>query len=267
MVSFLCFYALTLVSFDLAGDHRHTESPLLTVVHIMFLRRHNQIAEALQQATGILDDKVLFQETKRIVVAELNHITYNEYLPEIMAPEFIKYFGLKSKSKGHHTVYDPNVDPRAINSFAAAAYRFGHSFVQSVVGQDNGRSIMEDPLRNNFDNPTLINFPQNGGCEYVASWMANTGKSDMDRFVTSDLRNRLFDASPTGSPTTSPGATLSLDLVALNIQRGRDHGLPGYNVFRQWCGRPKAEHFGTWALGLVDHSEQSAAILQSIYRY
>lgn len=250
-----------------AGDHRHTESPLLTVVHIMFLRRHNQIAEALQQATGILDDEVLFQETKRIVVAELNHITYNEYLPEIMAPEFIKYFGLKSKSKGHHTVYDPNVDPRAINSFAAAAYRFGHSFVQSVVGQDNGRSIMEDPLRNNFDNPTLINFPQNGGCEYVASWMANTGKSDMDRFVTSDLRNRLFDASPTGSPTTSPGATLSLDLVALNIQRGRDHGLPGYNVFRQWCGRPKAEHFGTWALGLVDHSEQSAAILQSIYRH
>eukprot|EP00105_Crassostrea_gigas_P041638 XP_019925786.1 PREDICTED: peroxidase-like protein [Crassostrea gigas] len=249
-----------------AGDHRHTESPLLTVVHIMFLRRHNQIAEALQQATGILDDEVLFQETKRIVVAELNHITYNEYLPEIMAPEFIKYFGLKSKSKGHHNVYDPNVDPRAINSFAAAAYRFGHSFVQSVVGQDNGRSIMEDPLRNNFDNPTLINFPQNGGCEYVASWMANTGKSDMDRFVTSDLRNRLFDASPTGSPTTSPGATLSLDLVALNIQRGRDHGLPGYNVFRQWCGRPKAEHFGTWALGLVDHSEQSAAILQSIYR-
>ncbi|XP_048780891.1 peroxidase-like protein [Ostrea edulis] len=250
-----------------AGDHRHTESPLLAVIHIMFLRRHNLIAEALQQATGITDDEVLFQETKRIIVAELNHVVYNEYLPDILAPEFINYFGLKSTRMGHHTVYDPNVDPRAINSFAAAAYRFGHSFVQSVVGQDNGRSIREDPLRKNFDNPTFINFPQNGGCEFVASWMANTGKADMDRFVTTDLRNHLFDAAPTGTPTTSPGATLSLDLVALNIQRGRDHGLPGYNVFRQWCGRPRAEHFGTWSLGLIDHDEQSAAILQSIYRH
>ncbi|XP_062570339.1 peroxidase-like protein isoform X2 [Saccostrea cucullata] len=250
-----------------AGDHRHTESPLLAIIHIMFLRRHNLIAEALQRATGITDDEVLFQETKRIVVAELGHITYNEYLPDILPSEIINTFGLKSTRPGHHTVYDLSVDPRAINSFAAAAYRFGHSFVQSVVGQDNGRSIREDPLRNNFDNPTFINFPQNGGCEFVASWMANTGKADRDRFVTSDLRNHLFDAQPTGTSTTSPGATLSLDLVSLNIQRARDHGLPGYNVYRQWCGRPRAEHFGTWALGLVDHDKQSAATLQSIYRH
>lgn len=34
-----------------------------------------------------------------------------------------------------------------------------------------------------------------------------------------------------------------LDLVSLNVQRGRDHGLPGYTKWRQHCGLEKPQEF------------------------
>ncbi len=33
------------------------------------------------------------------------------------------------------------------------------------------------------------------------------------------------------------------DLIAITIQRGREHGIPGYNQFREFCGIPKAQSF------------------------
>lgn len=96
----------------------------------------------------------------------------------------------------------------------------------------------------------------------MANWKSRTGTSQPDGFIVDAIRNRLFESES----EMASGATKSFDLAALNIQRGRDHGLPGYTVYREWCGLSPVRHFGTWNLGLVDHDSRAAANLRSIYR-
>ena len=55
-----------------------------------------------------------------------------------------------------------------------------------------------------------------------------------DNIFSEDVLNHLFEAFPNRG---------GLDLVALNIQRGRDHGITGYNAYREVCGIGKARNF------------------------
>ncbi|XP_061183345.1 peroxidase-like protein [Saccostrea echinata] len=245
-----------------SGDHRHTENPLLTVLHTAFLRRHNLIATLLRKNVGVTDDEVLFQEAKRMVIAELQHITYNEFLPIVLNKRLMKMYNLKSKT-GHDRVYNAFSDPRIINAFATAVFRFGHSLVRQVVGTDDGEFVNLFQLNKHFERPRLILSGRGYGHEYLTNWKARTGAAQPDGYLVDALRNKLFEAES----SSLVGATPSFDLAALNIQRGRDHGLPGYNVYREWCGLPRARHFGTRKLGLIDHDKRTAAKLRAVYRH
>lgn len=68
----------------LTGDGRVNQNTEIAVSQVMFVRLHNLLANELSVLNPDWNDHTLFHETRKIVVAVLQHITYNEYLPLLL---------------------------------------------------------------------------------------------------------------------------------------------------------------------------------------
>ncbi|XP_012230188.2 uncharacterized protein [Linepithema humile] len=210
-----------------AGDGRLSEQPALTSLHIVFLRLHNRIATELSALNSHWSDEKLFQETRRIVGAVVQHITYREFLPIILGPQVMKIFDLEVLKKGYYEGYDPTVNPTIANSFATAAYRFGHSLVQrSFIRFDsNHQPILNNvSIHDEFSNPA--NLEASGSVDRLVLGLVNQPCQRRDVFISEEMTNHLFQ---------TPAFAFGMDLASLNIQRGRDHGLPPYVRWREPC--------------------------------
>ncbi|XP_078584680.1 myeloperoxidase-like [Branchiostoma floridae x Branchiostoma japonicum] len=220
-----------------AGDIRVNEQPGLTSMHTVFLREHNRIARWLSGLNPHWDDDRVFYETRKIVGALMQQVTYGEFLPHVLGPAAMARFHLTLAQSGFFSGYEPHVNPTISNVFATAAYRFGHSLVQNVLDRYDPDFTQGNrcpfKLAFGFFNPSQIFDDAQGGPDSILRGLTAQPHQDFDRFMVSGLTKRLF-ADP-------PGSDRGLDLASLNIQRGRDHGLPGYNAWRGRCGLPRAD--------------------------
>lgn len=73
------------------------------------------------------------QEARRIVIAENQHITLNEFLPILLGSKYTKNLNLAPLTDGHSNFYRDDFNPSVTNAFAAAAFRFGHNLVNSII--------------------------------------------------------------------------------------------------------------------------------------
>jgi peroxidase len=143
----------------LAGDVRVNQHITLVAIHLLFAREHNRIAQALHQLNPHWDDDLLFEESRRIVVAEIQHITYNEWLPLIIGREAMLRFSLFSRSNEYSSDYDEEINPSMTNEFTGAAFRFGHSTVQGKLFVEFEHRLEEViALSDTFNNPARFRF-------------------------------------------------------------------------------------------------------------
>ena len=65
-------------------------------------------------------------QTRKIVAALLQHISYNEYLAAFLSDETMRKYNLKSKVKGYDDTYNPKVNPTITNVLSTAAFRYAY---------------------------------------------------------------------------------------------------------------------------------------------
>jgi hypothetical protein len=211
-------------SFFVAGDVRANEQVGLTAMHALFVREHNLWANIFRFLDPRLDDDDIYELARAIVAAEMQAITYREFLPVLLGPKAV------SPYRG----YKPGVNAGVTNVFATAAYRVGHTMLSSRLLRlrANGEPIAAGhlSLADAFFRPDVFVA---SGLEPLLRGLAAQPAQEIDPQIIDEVRNFLF--GPPGSG--------GFDLATLNIQRGRDHGLPGYNEVREAFGLTPAATF------------------------
>uniref|UniRef100_A0A3B4WRT4 Thyroid peroxidase n=1 Tax=Seriola lalandi dorsalis TaxID=1841481 RepID=A0A3B4WRT4_SERLL len=208
-----------------AGDTRANEGLPLTSLHTLWLREHNRIAEALRRMNDHWSPEIIYQETRKIIGALHQIITMRDYVPKIIGPESFEHY------IGPYGGYDPTTNPSASNVFATAAFRFGHATISPILRRLN-ESFQEHEqlthlrLHNTFFSPWRI--VKEGGIEPILRGIIGTAAIAVspNMLMSEETTERLVVLN----------IQQHMDLASLNLQRGRDHALPGYNDWRAFCG-------------------------------
>lgn len=241
--------ALTPSQAFVAGDTRANENIGLTATHTLFAREHNRIVDALPHD---LSEEEKFEIARRVLGAEQQYVTYAEFLPSL---------GIKLPA---YRGYDPNLNASLSNEFAVVGYR-AHSMIHGElepsaepdaysaaqlegfeklgieVEHEDDEVVLVIPLNLAFGNPDLF---EQVGLGPVLKGLGGEPQYKNDEQIDNQLRSVLFQVP---KPNADPSACLDgpplpscfsgvSDLGAIDIERGRDHGMPSYNDLRTAYG-------------------------------
>ncbi|XP_037082561.1 chorion peroxidase-like [Pollicipes pollicipes] len=234
-----------------AGDSRVNEQISLTLMHNIWAIMHNHIADRLKRLNPAASEEDLFQEARALNVALMQKITYEEWLPIVLGPSLVRRLRLDRPAR-----YMPALHPGIINEFSAAAFRFGHSLVSGVVKVAGGSRPVR--LSDVFFSPGA-RLQERGMRLAVARSLVQQPGQAMDTTFSGEIVGKLFRGRHKHG----------LDLVALNIQRGRDHGITTYvqarTALRAACPGLAAP-VSTWRQLAAGMSARAVSRLRSVYR-
>ncbi|VVC27285.1 Hypothetical protein CINCED_3A000564 [Cinara cedri] len=212
-----------------AGDINVNQNLAIALFQNLFLRFHNVLANELQTINPSWSDERVYQETRRIIGAVMQVITYDHFLPVLLGDEYMKEYKLTGP-----TVYDPSISSALAQEMTSGAFRAVHNIIPakfnliaanySTVDQVEPSRILLKPdlLVGNFDN-------------MLRGFLETPGRLAQPSYNTL-ITNVVFKIPNLDGYS-------GFDLLSYDIQRGRDNGLPPYNKIRQICGLTKAIKF------------------------
>ena len=204
-----------------AGDVRVNEHVGLVTIQTLWLREHNRIATQFKTMNPFWSSEHVFQETRKLVGAILQKITYEDYLTKVLGQS--TYDTVIRSYNGYNRMVDASIP----NSFATAAYQFGGSLIQPIWSR-----FLSDEYENGVNNPLNLRasfFNRTAyletGTDPVLRGLVTQNSCRMDEFLNTVLTEQHLQVD------SEPG----MDLASLNIQRGRDHGLAPYTIWKNFC--------------------------------
>lgn len=206
------------------GDSRNLENIGLTSLQVLFIREHNRLADGLSERHSDWNDEQIFQRAKKLVQAEIQAITYNEYLSSI-GIDVSDYSG-----------YNSSINPQLSNEYILlAGFATGSQMADGWLQFDEGLNESTSghlDLRDGFW--TTSSLIEAGGIDTTIRGAAYDTQREMDLPVIPSLRNLMSGAMWGGW----------MDDCAMDIQRGRDRGLTDYNSLREGLGLDRVTNWG-----------------------
>lgn len=211
--------------FFIAGDIRANENVVLSSIQTLFVREHNRLAEALAVEHPDWSDEQLYQRARQINIAQMQNVTFNEYLPTLLGESLSPYAG-----------YNVTIDPGIERVFSSAAFRLGHTQLSSEILrlEADGSNSPGGELTLGQAFFADVSLLQNGGMEDILRGVASSLSQRVDNELIDDVRNLLFGTGPNAP---------ARDLAAINIERGRLNGLADYNEVRAAYGLDRVSSF------------------------
>lgn len=210
------------------GELRTEDNHYLSSFGRIYLREHNRLARALYKINYHWSDERIYQEARRINIAQLQHTVYYEFLPILLGSYSMKRWDLLP-SRYYFTGYDKDLSPQVKNSYIIAA-RYGHSMVNKFHYYYDGQYNL---VRNTTTDRVLFSHAVSTSNLTRGAMMQNSYYFSPN--INDYMQNHLFEGLSKHFERLSLGT--------INIQRGRDHGLPSYNHYRKWCGLKYAKTF------------------------
>lgn len=192
-----------------SGDTRVNVNPYITLLHTLFLRSHNRVAKHLALVNPHWSDERLFG-----VAREVNIKIYQKIIGDWSKAV------LGGPIKHDHVGIN---EPRVSNEFASAAIRFYNTMMPGEISNhvSSGRYAAFD-LEDLFYKPKDLRKKEY--FSHLLSSVLQQNAMSLDTSYVDDMAQMLFKTRNIGT-----------DVLALDIQRGRDHGLGSYTNYHEMC--------------------------------
>ncbi|CAD7077889.1 unnamed protein product [Hermetia illucens] len=221
-------------------------------MQIIFLREHNRIALKLAGLNQDWDDETLFEEARRINIAQFQHINYYEWAKNLFSIDKLRAHEIIFNTKPEEFVsdYDPCVDPRSIESFIHSVFRYFHTQIMGVLFLVSESRSFYEPA---FTLSSVKNKPD---------FLEDECRLDSVVRGLSTQHAKLADTNFDIEAAEDFNQGRLKDLRSTDLQRDRDHGLPPYNDFLEFCNLGRAK---SWKDFLIYIPEEHVKRLYSIY--